>query len=144
MYDPSQRGGTSPESFSNDLRAFEEQTSLEDSTMLNMAEQTGGHAFINTNGLKEALDTAVTTGANFYTITYTPSDTNWTEPFAKSNSASAPAPPRRNSPSPIAAATSPSTPTLPPTSHVPLSTPTLPHPPLPPTASPQPTPCASR
>jgi VWFA-related protein len=36
------------------------------------AEQTGGHAFYNTNGLAEAAEEAIDSGSNYYTITYTP------------------------------------------------------------------------
>jgi hypothetical protein len=43
-------------------------------TMLQMAEQTGGHAFLNTNGLADAVSHAITAGSNFYTLTYTPTN----------------------------------------------------------------------
>jgi VWFA-related protein len=38
------------------------------------ADQTGGKAFYNTNGLAEAAAEAIDTGANFYTLTYTPTN----------------------------------------------------------------------
>jgi VWFA-related protein len=45
---------------------------LEHGTMDDIAEQTGGKAFYNTNGLTEAAEAAIDTGSNFYTVTYTP------------------------------------------------------------------------
>jgi hypothetical protein len=39
-----------------------------------MADQTGGRAFINTNGLSEAISSAINSGSNFYTLTYSPTD----------------------------------------------------------------------
>lgn len=48
------------------------QTELEQQTMQQIAADTGGMAFVNTNGLKEAVGEAVNNGANYYTIGYTP------------------------------------------------------------------------
>ena len=39
-----------------------------------MAEQTGGHAFVNTNGLADAVTRAINDGSNHYTLTYSPID----------------------------------------------------------------------
>jgi len=49
----------------------------EHSTMDRMAEATGGHAFYNTNGLAEAVALALNSGANYYTLTYNPTDQHW-------------------------------------------------------------------
>jgi len=46
----------------------------EHSTMDRMAEATGGHAFYNTNGLAEATAQALDSGANYYTLTYNPTN----------------------------------------------------------------------
>ena len=43
-------------------------------TMDYIARDTGGEAFYNTNGLKEAMGKAVNNGAHYYTISYTPTD----------------------------------------------------------------------
>jgi VWFA-related protein len=51
-----------------------QQTGAENSTMIQMAEQTGGHAFMSTSNLTQAVATAVADGTNFYTLTYTPTD----------------------------------------------------------------------
>jgi VWFA-related protein len=39
-----------------------------------LAEGTGGKAFYNTNGLKDALARAINYGSHYYTLTYTPTD----------------------------------------------------------------------
>jgi len=39
-----------------------------------LAESTGGKAFYNTNGLKDALARAINYGSHYYTLTYTPND----------------------------------------------------------------------
>jgi len=83
MYDASERGSSSPQAFSQQLNKFNQQTAQEHLTMRQMAEQTGGRAFVNTNGLKEAVETAISTGANFYTITYSPTDTKWDGSYRK-------------------------------------------------------------
>jgi VWFA-related protein len=57
-----------------DLDKFSTDTIAEHSTMSQMAEATGGHAFYNTNGLTQAVATAITDGSNFYTLTYTPAN----------------------------------------------------------------------
>ena len=51
--------------------------------MLQMAEQTGGRAFINTNDLTHAVAKSIETGSNFYTLAYSPTDTNWNGSFRK-------------------------------------------------------------
>jgi VWFA-related protein len=44
--------------------------------MLEMADDTGGKAFINTNGIAEAVQEVVDHGSNYYTLTYNPTDGN--------------------------------------------------------------------
>jgi hypothetical protein len=46
-----------------------------------MAEDTGGAAFYNTNGLTQAVSKAIEQGSNYYTLTYTPSNLQWDERF---------------------------------------------------------------
>jgi VWFA-related protein len=50
------------------------QTTDDHGTMQMMADQTGGKAFINTNGLKDAAQQAIDNGSNYYTLTYTPTN----------------------------------------------------------------------
>ena len=45
---------------------------MEHSTMLQLAQGTGGEAFYNTNGLQQAAERATTDGSNYYTLQYTP------------------------------------------------------------------------
>jgi VWFA-related protein len=61
--------------FSNNLNDSLRQEADDNSTMLQMAERTGGHAFINTNGLAGAVARSIEAGSNYYTLTYTPPDT---------------------------------------------------------------------
>jgi hypothetical protein len=42
-----------------------------------MAEDTGGHAFINSNNLTLAVQQAIANGSNYYTVTYSPGNTLW-------------------------------------------------------------------
>jgi VWFA-related protein len=62
---------------------FLEQTMQEQASMQQIAQQTGGKAFVNTNGLKEAAAKAVEDGSSYYTIGYVPSDTNYNGQFRK-------------------------------------------------------------
>jgi VWFA-related protein len=70
-YSPSSRGPSLGNPTSS-LAAFNMQLMAEHDTMRAIAEATGGKAFINTNGLKEAVAEAVENGSSYYTITYTP------------------------------------------------------------------------
>jgi VWFA-related protein len=67
-------GARGPARMSQDLNKFSTDTTAEHSTMSQMAEATGGHAFYNTNGLTQAVATAISDGSNFYTLTYTPAN----------------------------------------------------------------------
>ncbi len=44
-------------------------------TMDTLAEKTGGHAFYSSNRLSEVIDKIVSSSANFYTLSYTPTNT---------------------------------------------------------------------
>jgi VWFA-related protein len=68
-------GARGIERMKEDNDQFFNDTVEEHGTMREMANATGGQAFVNTNGLKEAVAKAVTEGANFYTLTYTPTNT---------------------------------------------------------------------
>jgi VWFA-related protein len=63
-----------PARMTQDLAKFASDTAAEHATMSEMAEATGGRAFYNTNGLTQAVATAITDGSNFYTLTYTPAN----------------------------------------------------------------------
>jgi VWFA-related protein len=64
----------SPARMQQDLDKFSTDTTSEHATMQEMADATGGHAFYNTNGLAQAVMSAITDGSNFYTLTYTPTN----------------------------------------------------------------------
>jgi VWFA-related protein len=53
---------------------FAASQAAEHDTLSNIAAETGGSAFFNTNGLKEAFSKAVEEGSDYYTLTYDPSD----------------------------------------------------------------------
>ena len=72
-----------PTLLAHDLNAAMEATFEENSAMKDMAYQTGGRAFLNTNDLTEAVASALDEGANYYTLSYTPADTNWNGDFRK-------------------------------------------------------------
>ncbi len=58
----------------NAIAQFSQSQIAEHMTMDQMAEDTGGHAFYNTNGLWQAVTKAIDAGSNYYTLTYTPTD----------------------------------------------------------------------
>ncbi|MEO6816746.1 MAG: VWA domain-containing protein [Edaphobacter sp.] len=61
-----------------DMRAmwkFADSLGAEYATMDTIADQTGGHASYNTNGLKDAIVTALDDGSAYYAMTYSPADT---------------------------------------------------------------------
>jgi hypothetical protein len=60
---------------------FMTQTAQEHETMFAMAEDTGGQAYVNTNGLTQAVAKAIENGSNYYTLTYSPANTQWDERF---------------------------------------------------------------
>jgi VWFA-related protein len=60
-----------------DTQTFFDQTASEHSTMLQLADKTGGKAFINTNGLKDAVEKAIDSGSNYYTLGYYPPNHKW-------------------------------------------------------------------
>ncbi len=56
---------------------FLQQTAQEHETMFAMADDTGGKAFVNTNGLTQAVAKAIDNGSNYYTLTYSPTNAQW-------------------------------------------------------------------
>ena len=59
-----------------DQRNFSYNLAETQSTMFEMAEDTGGKAYVNTNGLAQAVEKIVENGSNYYTLAYTPSAPN--------------------------------------------------------------------
>lgn len=56
---------------------FDQQTSTEHLTMDQIASETGGKVFINNNDLAAAIQSAVSSGSNYYTLSYTPPNRKW-------------------------------------------------------------------
>jgi VWFA-related protein len=83
MYDVSKSGPSTGRAAMKAQTNFFNQTSSEHGTMMELAEATGGHAFVNTNGLKEAAETAINEGSNYYTLTYAPSNAKWQGEYRK-------------------------------------------------------------
>jgi hypothetical protein len=55
----------------------------EHATMKQLATQTGGQAFFNTNGIAQAIKTATEQGSNYYALSYTPANKNYNGGFRK-------------------------------------------------------------
>ena len=69
--------------FASDQIKFHLENGSENLTMTRMAEDSGGYAFINNNDLVDAVNKAVAAGSHYYTLTYSPTDTNWNGEFRK-------------------------------------------------------------
>lgn len=65
---------TNPGAFGSADSKFFQQTAAEHATMDMIADATGGKAFYNTNGLKEAVEKVAEYGENYYTLTFTPAN----------------------------------------------------------------------
>jgi VWFA-related protein len=71
-----------PNAGSDDAK-FLQQTQAEQASMREIAEDTGGKAYLNTNGLKEAVANAVESGSSYYTIGYSPAKKDFQGEFRK-------------------------------------------------------------
>ncbi len=77
VFDASQSGrgfANNPGAFGKKISDFSASQAGEHSTMDKLAENTGGRAFYGTNGLAEAVTSAIDDGSSYYTLTYSPSD----------------------------------------------------------------------
>jgi len=61
-----------PSSVARDNKSFLRELQTSQAGMMQIADQTGGQAYINTNGLKEDVAHAVENGSSYYTIGYIP------------------------------------------------------------------------
>jgi VWFA-related protein len=66
-----------------ETRQFRESTAGEQGTMEQVAVDTGGKAFYNTNGLEAAIETAVDQGSHYYSVSYNPNNKNYDGRFRK-------------------------------------------------------------
>ena len=64
-------------------RQFRDTTAGEQGTMEQVAADTGGKAFYNSNGLEAAIETAVDQGSHYYSFSYNPSNKNYDGRFRK-------------------------------------------------------------
>ena len=70
------------------LQSDSVQRNANHTTMQVIAQDTGGAAYFNTNGLADAVAHVVDQGSYFYTVTYTPTNTATDENTAKFRSRS--------------------------------------------------------
>ena len=75
--------GRNPAQFAKLNSDFSAQMASDHSTMEQMARDTGGQAFYNTNGLRQAVQKVMDLGSNYYTIAYTPANTNYHGDYRK-------------------------------------------------------------
>jgi VWFA-related protein len=52
-------------------------------SLMEEASRSGGRAYCNTNGFKEAIADAVETGSHYYTLSYVPTNSNWNGKYRK-------------------------------------------------------------
>ena len=77
------RYARNPAALGQDSAKFFQSQALEHDTMNRLAEDTGGEAFYNTNGLSQAVDKAIGEGSNYYTLAYTPTNDKWKGDFRR-------------------------------------------------------------
>ncbi len=62
---------------------FEQQTGTSHLVMSELAHETGGQAYVNTNAAGKALASAIGDGSSYYTVGYVPSDTKYIRKYRK-------------------------------------------------------------
>ena len=63
--------------YGTDRQVSEQQIASEHSTMDDLAQQTGGRAVYESNGLQKAMTDALSDGSNYYTLAYVPTNTKY-------------------------------------------------------------------
>jgi VWFA-related protein len=76
-------GVIDPGAFPSVSQEARDREQAELATMLQLAEQTGGTAFYNSNASKQALSRAVENGSSYYTLTYSPGEKKFDGSFRK-------------------------------------------------------------
>jgi VWFA-related protein len=69
--------------FSQSLSAEDQMRNFSQENMKILAHDSGGRAFVNTNGLASVIRKIASTGDDFYSLTYTPTDTNMDGAYRK-------------------------------------------------------------
>ena len=72
-----------PNGFADDNAKFIQTTAAEHAAMQQIADETGGQAFYDSNAIKAAVARAIENGENYYTFAYTPSNLNFDGKFRK-------------------------------------------------------------
>jgi VWFA-related protein len=80
---PANGNASNPNAFASDSSKFFQSTAAEHATMQELALDTGGKAFFDTNDIKDALAKAIENGENYYTLAYIPDDTKFDGKFRK-------------------------------------------------------------
>ena len=78
-----QKDDGNPTALSNDVAKLNSSQAAEHTTMEQLADDTGGHAYYNTNGLADAAARAMDSGLNYYTLTYSSSNSKWKGEYRK-------------------------------------------------------------
>jgi VWFA-related protein len=76
-------GVIDPNAFPSAPAEANDRSQAELATMLQLAEQTGGSAFYNSNAIKQNVAKAVEHGSSYYTLAYSPDDTKFDGSFRK-------------------------------------------------------------
>jgi VWFA-related protein len=80
---PANGNASNPNAFAGDGSKFFQTTAAEHATMQELAQDTGGKAFFDTNGIKDALASAIENGENYYTLAYIPDDAKFDGKFRR-------------------------------------------------------------
>jgi hypothetical protein len=80
---PNPNTGMSFAVMQDQLEQFELAQTDEHATMTQLASETGGQAFFNTNGIAQAIQTAAEQGSKYYALSYTPLNKKYDGSFRK-------------------------------------------------------------
>jgi VWFA-related protein len=69
--------------FGSDNARFVQTTAAEHATMQQIAQETGGQAFYDSNAIRDALAAAIEDGENYYTLAYIPDNANFDGKFRR-------------------------------------------------------------
>jgi VWFA-related protein len=70
-------GSNTQNAYAKGLSEFSRGLQASHNSMDELAEQTGGRAFYNSNDISSAIGKSIDFGANYYTLSYTPTNKNW-------------------------------------------------------------------
>ncbi len=77
VFSPNPNISTPADAMGDEFAQFDIAQTDEHATMTELAAQTGGKAFFNTNGIAQAIQTATEQGSNYYALSYTPLNKNY-------------------------------------------------------------------